>query len=331
MSVYVSTDLSPDEYVRATMEQIDFVYKMLARYPETFQLALTTDEVVQAFRDGKVASLIGMEGGHSIDGSLPTLRMFYRLGARYMTLTHNLNVPWADSCSDDPQANGLTDFGREVVQEMNRLGMLVDLSHASPETMHDALDATEAPIIFSHSSAHALNEHPRNVPDDVLKRVPENGGVVMVNFVTYFISEEVYEHSKQRDAERERLRGLSNNTEESVKEGLERWDGANPEPKATLSQVADHRDRVREMAGIDHIGIGSDFDGITSTPVGLEDVSTYPMLTAELIRREYSDEDILKILGGNVLRVMREAEGAAQRLQQRRGPSEATIEALDGS
>ena len=329
-SVYVPTDLAPGEFVRATMEQIDVVYNMLRRYPETFELALTADQVERAFQSGKIASLIGVEGGQCIDNSIAALRMFYRLGGRYMTLTHNKNVAWADSCTDAPEANGLTDFGREVVREMNRLGMLVDLSHVSPETMDDALDVVDAPVIFSHSSARGLADHPRNVPDDVLKRVAENDGVVMASFVPGFTSQEVVEYEQRRDAEDHRLKELPGSTEESVKDGLSRWDEGNPAPRATVSQVADHIDHIRDVAGIDHVGIGSDFDGIQTVPEGLEDVSTYPVLTAELIRREYSDEDILKILGRNVLRVMRRVEAVAERLQAERGPSEALIEELDG-
>ena len=330
-SVYVSASLKTEELVRATMEQIDVVYNMIDRYPETFQLALTADQVEQAFQAGKVASLIGVEGGHSIDSSLAALRMFCRLGARYMTLTHSKSIPWADSATDDARAGGLTDFGREVVREMNRLGMLVDLSHVSPETMHHALDVAEAPVVFSHSSARALTDHPRNVPDDVLRRLTGSDGVVMVSFVPAFTSSAVYEHSRSRDAERERLEGLPGSTEQSVRDELDRWDGVNPAPRAKLTEVADHIDHLRSVAGIDHIGIGSDFDGISTVPEGLEDVSKYPMLTAELIRREYSDDDILKILGGNVLRVMRQVEMVSQSLQQSRGPSEALIEELDGT
>ena len=329
-SVFVSTDMKPDEYVRATMEQIDVVYNMLRLYPDTFQLALTADDVEEAFNAGKIASMIGIEGGHSIDSSLGALRMFYRLGVRYMTLTHSRNIPWADSCTDVVQSHGLSEFGKEVVREMNRLGMLVDLSHVSPDTMRDAFDSVDAPAIFSHSSARALTDHRRNVPDDVLRRVPENGGVVMVSFVPAFVSQEVNEHTQKRDAVRESLRSQPNSSDESVSEGLKQWDDANPEPRAALSDVADHIDHIREVAGIDHIGIGADFDGIQTVPLGLEDVSKYPMLTAELIRREYSDEDILKILGRNVLRVMRDVEGAAQRIQGQRGPSESLIDELDG-
>jgi len=329
-SVYVPASMQGKGAVRATMEEIDIVYQLLQRYPDTFQLTLTADEVEAAFKDGKIASMIGIEGGHSIDSSMGALRMFHRLGAGYMTLTHGTNVPWADASTDTAQADGLTKFGEEVVREMNRLGMLVDLSHVAPATMHDALDVSEAPIIFSHSSSRAKCDHVRNVPDEVLKRLPQNGGVIMVTFVTSFISEEVRQHGIQRGEEADRLRAMRGSTEESVQTGLAAWIETHPMPKATLAQVADHIDHIRQTAGIDHIGIGGDFDGITSVPVGLEDVSTYPMLTAELIRRGYSDEDVMKILGNNILRVMRKAEEVAARLQMERNPSSARIEVLDG-
>ena len=329
-SVYVAQALPQGEHVRATMEQIDVVYNMLRQWPDTFQLSLTADDVEAAFDSGKIGSLIGIEGGHSIDNSLGALRMFYRLGARYMTLTHFKNVDWADSCTDEPKVDGLSEFGREVVREMNRLGMLVDLSHVHADTMRAALDTSDAPVVFSHSSARAITGHPRNVPDDVLERVKENDGVVMVSFVPGFVSQQIYEHGLARDAEKARLEAQSDSTEESVEAGLKAWDVDNPEPRATVSDIADHIDRIREKAGIDHIGIGSDYDGITSVPEGLEDVSKYPVLTAELLRREYSEEDILKILGGNILRLMRAVEDKASRIQQERGPSEALIEELDG-
>ena len=329
-SVYVPASMQGKGAVRATMEEIDIVYQLLQRYPDTFQLTLTADEVEAAFKDGKIASMIGIEGGHSIDSSMGALRMFHRLGAGYMTLTHGTNVPWADASTDTAQADGLTKFGEEVVREMNRLGMLVDLSHVAPATMHDALDVSEAPIIFSHSSSRAKCDHVRNVPDEVLKRLSQNGGVIMVTFVTSFISEEVRQHDIQRGEEADRLRAMRGSTEESVQTGLAAWIETHPMPKATLAQVADHIDHIRQTAGIDHIGLGGDFDGITSVPVGLEDVSTYPMLTAELIRRGYSDEDVMKILGNNILRVMRKAEEVAARLQKERNPSSARIEVLDG-
>ncbi len=330
-SVFVPTSLDSSQYVSATMEQIDLVYNMIRRYPETFQLALDAEQVETAFDHGKIASMIGMEGGHSIGNSLATLRMFYRLGARYMTLTHSQNVQWADSCTDEPVSYGLSAFGREVVREMNRLGMLVDLSHVSPDTMRDSLDSTEAPVVFSHSSARAVADHPRNVPDDVLERVAENGGVVMVSFVPSFVSQEVINYYQSRGAEIKRLESIAEISDEQAGIEILKWEDSNPVPDATLSQVADHIDHIREVAGVEHIGIGSDFDGIGIVPIGLEDVSTYPALTAELIRREYSDEDILNILGRNVLRVMRQVEEAAQRIQLERGPSEALIEDLDGT
>ena len=331
-SVYVPASMQGKEAVRATMEEIDIVYQMAARYPDTFQLAATADEVEAAFAAGRIASMMGIEGGHSIDSSLGALRMFHRLGVGYMTLTHSRNVPWADSATDTVGADGLTEFGKEVVREMNRLGMLVDLSHVSPATMRDALDVSEAPVIFSHSSSLAMCNHVRNVPDDVLERLIDNNGVVMVTFVPAYISEETRLHGVKRNEERERLAAMAmpGSTDESVAEGMATWNEANPTPPATLAQVADHIDHIRQVAGIDYIGIGGDYDGISTVPVGLEDVSTYPMLTAELIRRGYSDEDVLKILGRNVLRVMREAEAVAARLQQERHASGARIEVLDG-
>ncbi|MBM3264529.1 MAG: dipeptidase [candidate division Zixibacteria bacterium] len=328
-SVYVPASMQGKEAVRATLEEIDIVYQMIHRYPDTFQLALTADEVEAVFKAGKIASMMGIEGGHSIDGSLGALRMFYTLGVRYLTLTHSSNVPWADSATDSARVDGLTAFGKEVVREMNRLGMLVDLSHVAPSTMHDALDVSEAPVIFSHSSARALCDHPRDVPDDVLRRLPKNGGLVMVTFVPAFVSEEVRQHGVRRNAELARLRALAGSTDESVRTGLETWGKSHPEPQATLSQVADHIDHIRKVAGIDHVGLGGDFDGIDTVPIGLEDVSKYPMLTVELIRRGYSDNDILSVLGGNALRVMRVAETTATRLQKTRNPSGARIEILD--
>jgi membrane dipeptidase len=330
-SVYVPTNLPGADAVRATLEQIDVVHQMIRRYPATFQLALTADDIEAAFRDGKIASMIGMEGGHSIDSSLGALRMFYKLGARYMTLAHSANTPWADSASDDPRADGLTAFGEEVVREMNWLGMLVDLSHVSPATMHDALDVSAAPIIYSHSSARAVVDHPRNVPDDVLSRLPDNGGVVMVTFVSSFVDKESFENRQARHAERERLEALPGASEESVQEAMSEWSEANPVPRGTVSDVADHVDHIRDVAGIDHIGLGSDFDGTTYVPVGLDDVGAFPALTAELLERGYTEQDVMKILGRNLLRVMREVEAVAERLQGERGPSAALIEGLDGS
>jgi membrane dipeptidase len=313
-SVYVPSPAPGTDVAAAvtqTLEQIDIVHRMVARYPERLSLALTADDIERAQRSGRIASLIGMEGGHSINSSLATLRMMHRLGARYMTLTHSLNVPWADSATDTPALDGLSAFGEDVVREMNRLGMLVDLSHTSPATMADALRVTTAPVIFSHSCARALTDVPRNVPDDVLRQLPKNGGVIMVTFVPGFVSQQVADYNRRENEERARLTTGAGGNADTVTRGLEAWRQANPAPRASLLQVADHIDHIRKVAGIDHIGIGGDFDGITSVVVGLEDVSTYPMLMAELIRRGYTDEDIRKIAGRNLLRVMRGAEAVA--------------------
>ncbi|MGA2261237.1 MAG: dipeptidase [Acidobacteriota bacterium] len=328
-SVYVPASMQGKEAVRVTMEEIDTVYRMVRRYPDVFEMAYSAEDIERIHRAGRIASLIGMEGGHSIDDSLAVLRMFYRLGVRYMTLTHSANVPWADSATDTPKLNGLSQFGKEVVREMNWLGMLVDLSHVSAAVMNAALDVSRAPVIFTHSSARALCDSPRNVPDDVLKRLPKNGGVAMVSFVPGFTSEAVRQYEHKRDQETARLTGLRSNTDKKLEEGLAQWSRANPAPHASLAQVADQIDYVRKVAGIDHIGIGSDFDGISSAPAGLEDVSKYPALTAELIRRGYSDADIGKILGGNLLRAFKQAEAISAQMQKERGPSEARIESLD--
>jgi membrane dipeptidase len=318
-SVYVPTDIAGP--VTATLEQIDIVHRMMRKYPDTFELALTADDVERTFKKGKIASLIGMEGGHSIDSSLGALRMFYRLGARYMTLTQSRNVPWADSATDTALLDGLSAFGEQVVREMNWLGMLVDLSHVSPATMADAINVTEAPIIFSHSSARALNDVPRNVPDAILQMLPRNGGVVMVTFVPGFLSPKVAEWDRRQTAEENRLKQQFANDPGAIKSGLAAWVKANPAPRATIADVGDHIDHIRKVAGIDHIGLGSDFDGISSVPEGLEDVSTYPALTAELLRRGYKEDQIKKILGLNILRVMRAVEKTSARLQQTRAAS----------
>jgi membrane dipeptidase len=320
-SVYVPAELAGQAAVTATLEQIDIVHRMMRKYPQAFELALTAGDVERIFKSGKIASLIGMEGGHSIDNSLGALRMFYRLGARYMTLTHGRNTPWADSATDEPKLGGLSPFGEEIVREMNWLGMLVDLSHVSPGTMEDAIRVAQAPVIFSHSSARALADVPRNVPDAVLRLLPKNGGVVMVTFVPEFLNAKVIAWADRRSAERQRLRAQFPKDDKAVDQAVAAWTKANPAPRATIADVADHIDHIRNVAGIDHLGIGSDFDGISSTPEGLEDVSTYPALTAELLRRGYSDADVKKIIGLNVLRVMREVEKVAGNLQSQRGPS----------
>ncbi|HUP62946.1 MAG TPA: dipeptidase [Thermoanaerobaculia bacterium] len=311
-SVYVPASLKGADAVVATLEQIDVVHRLNALYPDTFALALTADDITRIHKRGMIASLIGMEGGHSIHNSLGTLRMLYHAGARYMTLTHSLNNDWADSATDDPKHNGLTDFGKQVVAEMNRLGMLVDLSHVAPKTMHDVLDISTAPVIFSHSSARALTNHPRNVPDDVLQRLKEKDGVVMVTFVPGFVSETVRVHGANRDAEQARLKELYAGQPDKVKEGLEAWSKANPRPRATIADVADHIEHVMKVAGADHAGIGGDLDGISTTPEGLESVADYPKLFAELIRRGHSDEELKKLAGLNLLRVMKKAEQVAR-------------------
>jgi membrane dipeptidase len=320
-SVYVPAELAGQAAVTATLEQIDVVHRMLRRYPDTFELALTADDVERIFKRGKIASLIGMEGGHSIDNSLGALRMFHRLGARYMTLTHSANLAWVDSATDTPVLGGLSRFGEEVVREMNWLGMLVDLSHVSPDTMDDAMRVSEAPVVFSHSSARAVADVPRNVPDKILKQLPEDGGVVMVTFVPRFLSQKIVDWDTAQTAELNRLKQLFPNDDAAVKDGQAAWLKANPAPRATIADAANHIDHIRRVAGIDHIGIGGDFDGISSVPVGLEDVSTYPALTAELLRRGYTDADIRKINGLNVLRVMREAERISKKLQAERSAS----------
>ncbi len=328
-SVYVPSTMQGKEAVRATLEQIDIVHRMVRRWPETFALARTAAEVERTFKAGRIASMMGMEGGHSIDSSLATLRMMHTLGAGYMTLTHGLNVPWADSTTDKPVLGGLSAFGEEVVREMNWLGMLVDLSHVSPDTMEDAIRVSAAPVIFSHSSAKSLCNVPRNVPDPVLQMLPGNGGVVMITFVPGFISQAVADHSAKQQAAQQSLRAQFPNNDPYLNAAMERWRAENPEPRATLSQVADHIDHVRKIAGIDHIGLGGDFDGISTVVQGLEDVSKYPDLTAELLKRGYTDQDIKKILGLNILRVMREAERVSVELRKKRGPSTATIEGMD--
>jgi membrane dipeptidase len=320
-SVYVPAELAGQAAVTATMEEIDTVYSMVRKYPETFELAMTADDVERIFKKGKIASLIGMEGGHSIDNSLATLRMFNKLGAKYMTLTHGKNVPWADSATDEPKLGGLSPFGEEVVREMNWLGMMVDLSHVSPDTMDDAIRVSQAPVIFSHSSARAVNDVPRNVPDNILQQLPKNGGVVMVTFVPGFLSPKVAAWNTLQSAEQARLTALTPNDAAAVKSGVDAWTKAHPAPRATIADAADHIDHIKQVAGIDHIGLGGDFDGIDTVVVGLEDVSKYPALTAELLRRGYKDDEIRKIIGGNVLRVMREAEKVSKKLQAERGPS----------
>ena len=310
-SVYVSAELEEPEAVQATIEQIDVTKRLVARYPDDLALALTAGEVEAAVEAGKIASLIGMEGGHSIGSSLAVLRQMYALGARYMTLTHSKTLSWADSATDAPVHDGLTEFGEKVVREMNRLGMLVDLSHVSEATMSDALDVATAPVIFSHSGARAINGHARNVPDSILRRLPQNGGVVMVVGLPGYLSEDARQWYARHEAEAARLETLWQGQPDKVAAALTQWESANPEPQATVADMADHIDHIREVAGIDHIGIGGDYDGMPSGPVGMEDVSGYPALFVELARRGYSQEDLEKISMRNVLRAMRGAEATA--------------------
>lgn len=324
-SVYVSANIPEPEAVKQTMEQIDFVYRMIGKYPDHFELALTADDVERVFAEGKIASLIGMEGGHSINNSLATLRMFYDLGARYMTITHGRTLDWADAAGDDPQYDGLNAFGEEVIREMNRLGMLVDLSHVTPATMKDAIRVSEAPVMFSHSNAKAISGHPRNVPDDVLRIIPKKDGLVMVTFVESFTSEELRRYYAERSGYQAKMQSLYGGQPEMVRQKMSEWMEENEMPKSTLEQVADHIDHIRDQIGVDYIGIGGDYDGISSLPLGLEDVSAYPNLFAELLRRGYAEEDLRKIAGLNMLRVMRGAEEVSDRLRAEREPSEVLI------
>ena len=314
-SVYIDGNVTGDEAIRQTIEQIDIVDRLIAAYPRDLERALTADDIVRIHKAGRVASLIGIEGGRQIGGSLPALRQFYRLGARYMTLTHNQTTEWADSATDEAKFGGLSPFGLKVVAEMNRLGMLVDLSHVAPTTMRQAIAASRAPVIYSHSSAGGVNGHPRNVPDDVLRLLPANGGVVMVNWVPGFLSPAVWRWDGLRSAEEARLKTIHRASKAAVAEGVKAWEAANPRPVVTVTEVADHVEYVAKVAGHDHVGIGADLDGIPYTPTGLEGVETYPRLFAELIRRGWSDADLAKLAGGNLLRALRRAEAVAASLK----------------
>ncbi len=328
-SIYIPGEIKDSGFAKVQLEQFDIARRIIARYPDRLQLALTSSDIERSFKRGRVGSLLGMEGGHAIENSLGALRSYHELGARYMTLTHNVTLDWADAALDTARHNGLTEFGREVVREMNRLGMLVDLSHVSPATMSDALDVTDSPVIFSHSAARALTDHGRNVPDSILKRLPRNGGVVMVTFVPAFVSPVVAAWEAEAQAQTTAIEEAVSDTVEQ-KRRFEEWKATHPRPSATLKQVADHIEYVRKVAGRDHVGIGSDFDGIDTTPEGLEDVSKFPDLFAELIRRGWSDSDLKKLAGQNLLRAMRAAENTAERLQKVTPPSTKTIEQLDG-
>lgn len=316
-SVWVPTGKPEAESVQEVLEAIDTIERLVARYPNDLVMAHSAADIETAFKRKKIASLIGMEGGHSIGSSLAVLREMYRAGARYMTITHSKNTPWADSATDAPKSNGLAPFGKEVVREMNRLGMLVDLSHVSEKTMHDALDITTAPVIFSHSSARAIDGHLRNVPDSVLSRLPRNGGVVMVTFVEDFTEETARQWSAAKAAEETRQATLWSGDPEAAKQAVASWVQSHPRPRSTLAKIADHIDHIRKVAGIDHVGVGGDYDGMPSAPVGLDDVAGYPALFTELARRGYSQADLEKISSRNIIRVLRAAEGVAAKLKDR--------------
>ncbi|MGW1137570.1 dipeptidase [Streptomyces zhihengii] len=328
-SVYVRSDLAGDDAVSATLEQIDVVGQLLTRYPADLARALSAEDMEIARAEGRIASLMGAEGGHSINNSLATLRALYALGVRYMTLTHNDNIAWADSATDEPGVGGLSAFGHEVVREMNRVGMLVDLSHVAASTMRHALATSAAPVIFSHSSARAVCDHPRNVPDDVLALLPANGGVAMATFVPKFILPAAVDWTHAAD-DNMRAHGLHHlDTTARAMKIHEEFEAANPRPVATAATVADHLDHMREVAGVDHIGIGGDYDGTAFTPSGLDDVAGYPNLVAELLHRGWSDADLAKLTWQNAIRALRAAEDVARDLQETRGPSNATIDQLD--
>ncbi|MFC7594013.1 dipeptidase [Terrabacter sp. GCM10028922] len=329
-SVFVPSTLQGDSAVTATLEQVDAVHRMIGTYADRLALARTADEVERATASGRVASLLGAEGGHSIGCSLATLRLLHVLGVRYLTLTHNDNTPWADSATDVPVVGGLSEFGREVVREMNRLGMMVDLSHVAARTMRTALETADAPVIFSHSSALALCDTPRNVPDDVLAALTDNGGICMVTFVPEFVSPPTAEWRVEAAAAAAEL-GVDAKDWEAFGRFTATWQREHPKPDATIEQVVAHVEHVREVAGIDHVGIGGDYDGTDTFPIGLEDVSGYPRLVAALLERSWSERDVARLVRGNTLRVMRDVEAVARDLQTTRGPSLRTFAELDGT
>ena len=310
-SVYISGTVTGDEAIRTTVEQIDTARRIIEAYPQYLQLASTADDMVKIHKAGRIGSLLGIEGGRQIGGSMAALRQFYNLGVRYMTLTHNQTTEWADAGTDEPKYDGLSPFGLAVVKEMNRLGMLVDLSHVSPATMKDAIAASRAPVIFSHSDVYGLNPHPRSVPDDVLQLLPANGGVIMITFVPPFLSADAWAWGRERSAEEARLKSIYSFSKERVEAGLKTWEAAHPAPQVSVAMVADHIEHAVKIAGHDHVGLGGDFDGIDRTVVGLDGVEDYPNLLAELIRRGWSDANLAKLAGGNVLRALRRAEAVA--------------------
>jgi membrane dipeptidase len=325
-SVYIPSEVTGDAAIRETLEQIDIVRRLVKAYPNDLALARTADDIVRIHKSGKVASLIGVEGGHQMGGSMAALRSYYDLGARYMTLTHFKDNEFADSATDDPKYGGLNDFGRAVVREMNRLGMLVDLAHVSPDTMRDAIETTKAPVIFSHSDARALSDHPRNVPDDVLAMLPANGGVVMVNFYTGHLSEPYRLWSAEQSAEQARLDSLYVGQPDIREAKMKEWQAAHAAPEAEIGLIADHIEHIVKVAGHDHVGLGGDLDGIgyEDAPPGMNSVSGYPLLFAELIRRGWNDQDLAKLAGGNLLRVLRKAEAVSASMKDE-PPSMATL------
>ena len=325
-SVWIPTSVTGPDAVQMTLEQIDIVRTMVAKYPKDLEMASTAHDIQRIEKSGRIASLIGVEGGHQINNALPVLRDYFALGVRYMTLTHGKNTDWADSATDAPVHHGLTPFGRAVVHEMNRLGMLVDLSHVSPDTMKAALETTQAPVIFSHSSARALDDHPRDVPDDVLGMVKQNHGIVMANFYPAFVSQAVAKWNAEHAGASAKFDALYVGQPDRAKTAMDKWEQAHPQPKATVAQVADHIDHIRKIAGVESVGIGSDFDGIEITPMGLDGVDKYPALFAELARRGWTDDELADLAGRNLLRVMREAEQVSARLQAKEAPSHAAIE-----
>jgi membrane dipeptidase len=324
-SVYITGTILGDEAIRTTLEQIDTAHRLIDAYPEHLEFAQSSDDMVRIHRKRRIGSMLGVEGGNQIGGSMAALRQFHARGVRYMTLTHNQTTAWADAGTDEPKHDGLSPFGVEVVKEMNRLGMLIDLSHVAPATMKDAIAASRAPVIFSHSDVYALNPHPRNVPDDVLALLPQNGGVMMVTFVPGFLSPEVWAWSRERSAEEARLKSFYSFSKAKVEEGLKSWEVAQPRPPVQVGAVADHIEHVVKVAGHDHVGIGGDLDGIPYGVEGLSGVEGYPLLFAELIRRGWSDRDLAKLAGGNVLRALRKAEDVASSMKGE-PPSMASLE-----
>ncbi len=329
-SVYIPGEVRDSGYARIQLEQIDIAKRTIARYPDVFVPAFTAADVRKAYAQGKIGSLLGMEGGHAIENSLGALRSYYELGARYMTLTHNVTLDWADAANDVPRNKGLTAFGKEVVREMNRLGMLVDLAHTSPAVMSQALSVSEAPVIWSHAAARGVTDVPRNVPDSILARLPKNGGVVMMTFVPGFVSQTVANYGAQVTAVRDSIAKRFPNNNDAQFKAVAAWRETHPTPIATINDVADHLDHIKKIAGAAHVGIGGDFDGITETVQGLEDVSTYPTLFAELLKRGWTDTELKGLAGENVLRALKGAESVSALLRKARPASTKTIQQLDG-